>query len=85
MTISKARQEARKAASRAAKEEAHARRENMLEDIEWLLDQGANRFDLERAFPRVTIDSMERAAYRSGNKELAARIHRALAESRVAA
>lgn len=60
-------------------------RKYLLSEIEWLIDNGANRFDLERAIPSSSIASMERLAYRDGNKPLAQRIHRLLAESNAAA
>ncbi len=73
------------AATAAAIAAKIAQRKYILSEIEWLIDNGANRFDLERAIPSASIASMERLAYRDGNKTLAQRIHRLLAESNAAA
>lgn len=69
----------------AATEAKHRQRDEMLAEVEWLIDMGCNAFDLERAFPKATINSLERAAYRKGDKELAARIHRLIVDARIAA
>ncbi len=73
-----------KATEQAAKVKTE-RRSYLLSEVEWLIDNGANGWDLERAFPKSSLHSLERTAYRNGDKQLAARIHQLWTQTRTAA
>jgi hypothetical protein len=51
------------------------RRDAKLEDVEWLLDQGCSGYEVERAFPRTGLLSLERLAQRHNRYDLARRVH----------
>ncbi len=73
-------------AATAAAVRAKARRaRERLEDVEWLIDQGATLWEVQEAMGNVNLQSIERAALRAGDKNLATRIRRLISDARYAA